>query len=68
MDFPNEHPDRSVSEVAEEQFREHYLQPLGEDVRYVRLESGFRVKPALHANHVLSQICIDKISTAKIFL
>ena len=66
VDFPNEHPNSSVSEAVEEQFREHYLHPLGEDVRYVRLESGFRVKPGLHADHVLSQRCIGKIATAMI--
>jgi hypothetical protein len=45
VDYPNEHyPDSNVSEVAEKQFQEHYLCPLGDDVRYVRLESGFRVK------------------------
>jgi hypothetical protein len=44
MDYPNEYPDSNVSEVAEKQFQEHYLHPLGDDVRYVRLESEFRVK------------------------
>ena len=43
-DYPNEYSDGNVSQVAEKQFQEHYLHPLGEDVRYVRLESGFRVK------------------------
>jgi hypothetical protein len=43
-DDPDRYPDRSVSEVAEEIFREHYLYPLGDDVRYVRLGSGFRLK------------------------
>jgi hypothetical protein len=32
------------NEVAEKIFQEHYLRPIGNDVRYVRLESGFRVK------------------------
>ncbi|KAH9059237.1 GTP-binding protein [Lactarius vividus] len=31
-------PDDNVLEVAEILFQEHYLSPLGEDVRYVRLE------------------------------
>ena len=44
LDYANEYPDSNVSVVAEKQFQEHYLHPLGEDVRYVRLESGFRVK------------------------
>jgi hypothetical protein len=43
VDYPNEYPDSNVSEVVEKQFQEHYLHPLGDDVRYVRLESGFRV-------------------------
>ena len=43
LDYPNEHLDSNVSEVAEKQFQEHYLRPLGDDVRFVRLESGVRV-------------------------
>jgi hypothetical protein len=42
-DYPDEYLGRSVSEVAEEQFQEHYLHPLGGDVRYVRLESELEV-------------------------
>ena len=44
VDFPNDYPDSSVSEAAKRLFEEHYLHPLGDDVRYVQLESGFRVK------------------------
>ena len=45
VDYPDEYPpDSKVSEVAEEQFKEHYLGPLGDDVTFVRLESGFGVK------------------------
>ena len=44
MDYPDEYLDSNVSEVAEIKFQEHYLCPLGDDVRYVRLESGFRVQ------------------------
>ena len=44
LDYASEYPDSNVSVVAETQFQEHYLHPLGDDVRYVRLESGFRVK------------------------
>ena len=45
LDYPDEYPaDSTVSEVAEKQFQEHYLRPLGDDVRFVRLESGFRVE------------------------
>jgi hypothetical protein len=39
-DYPNEYPDRDLSEAAEKQFQEHYLCPLGDDVRFVQLESG----------------------------
>ncbi|KAF8273967.1 hypothetical protein EI94DRAFT_975228 [Lactarius quietus] len=39
VDYPDEHPpDSSVSEVAESQFQEHYLRPLGDDVRFVRVQ------------------------------
>ena len=43
-DYPNDYPDTNVSEVMEKQFQEHYLHPLGDDVKFVRLESGFRAK------------------------
>jgi hypothetical protein len=43
LDDPNNYPDRSVSEVAEEQFHKYYLHPLGEDVGYVCLESELQV-------------------------
>ena len=42
VDFPSGYPDSNVFEVAEKQFQEHYLHPLGDDVRFVRLESRFR--------------------------
>ena len=32
-----------VLEEAKKRFEKHYLDPLGKDVRYVRLESGFRI-------------------------
>ena len=44
LDYPNKYPDSNVSEVAEKRFQEHYLHPLGDGVRYVRLERGLRVK------------------------
>ena len=43
MDDPDQYQERSVSEVAEEQFQEHYLRPLGDNVGYVRLESELHV-------------------------
>ena len=54
LDFPNEYPDSSVSKVAEKRFQEHYLRPLGDDIRYVRLESGFRVK---YQGYILMLLC-----------
>ena len=42
-------PGDIVSAVAEKQFQEHYLQPLGDSVRYVQLESEFRVNSRCHA-------------------
>ena len=44
VDFPSDYADSKVSEAAKRQFEEHYLHPLGDDDRYVQLESGFRVK------------------------
>jgi hypothetical protein len=41
VDYPNEYPDNNVSEVVEKQFQEHYLHPLGDGVRFVRLASEF---------------------------
>ena len=38
-DYPDKYLDSNASQVAEKQFQEYYLRPLGEDVRYVRLES-----------------------------
>ena len=38
-DYPDTYPESNVSQVVENQFQEYYLRPLGEDVRYVRLES-----------------------------
>ena len=43
-DYPHLYPDSNVSEVAEKLFLEHYLRPLGDDTRYVRLKSGFSAK------------------------
>jgi hypothetical protein len=47
-------PDDTTSEVAEKQFQGHYLRPLSDDVRYVRLESEFRVK---FLGYVVRQKC-----------
>ena len=45
VDYPDEYQDNNVlSEVVEKQFQDHYLSPLGDGVRFVRLQSGFGVK------------------------
>ena len=38
-DDPDKYLNRSVSEVAEELFQEHYVYPLGDNASYVWLES-----------------------------
>ena len=69
LDYPNEYPDGNVSEVAEKRFQEHYLYPLGDNIGYVLLESGFRLKlmPGLRAD-VAPQKCTCKIGAATILL
>jgi hypothetical protein len=42
-DDPDQYPDVDVSQIVEKRFQDHYLRLLGDDVRYVRLESGFGV-------------------------
>ena len=42
-DDPDKYLNKGASEVAKELFQEHYLHPLGDDVRYVQLESEFCV-------------------------
>ncbi|KAF8263471.1 hypothetical protein EI94DRAFT_1807146 [Lactarius quietus] len=37
-DYPDIYPDRNGDQVAEELFQDRYLRPLGDNVRYVRLE------------------------------
>ena len=62
VDYPDEHPpDSKVSEVAEEQFREHYLHPLGNGVRFVQLKSGFGVKCQGHK--LTPQCCSTEMHT-----
>ena len=43
LDNPDLYPNRSASEVAKEQFQQHYVHPLGDDVKYVQLESELQV-------------------------
>ena len=50
-DDPAKYSNRSVSEVAEELFQEHYLCPLGDGIRYVRLESELQLASYLPRSH-----------------
>jgi hypothetical protein len=43
LDDPEDYPDRSALEVAEQVFQEDYLRPLGDDIGYVRLGSEWQV-------------------------
>ncbi|KAN0137575.1 hypothetical protein V8E53_004626, partial [Lactarius tabidus] len=38
LDDPDKFPDGNVAQIAEKRFQDHYLGPLGDSVRYVRLE------------------------------
>ena len=58
-------PGDIVSAVAEKQFQEHYLQPLGDSVSYVQLESEFRVNSrCYYVLNILWQRCTDISITA----
>ena len=50
LDDPDKFSDRSVSEVANEQFQENYVHPLGDAAVYVRLESEWQV---IYQGHML---------------
>ena len=53
LDDPDKYPGE-VSEEAEKRFQEHYLRPLGNDARYVRLEREVPTyMPDLHVNDLL---------------
>ena len=57
----------SVSEEAEKRFQEHYLRPLGNDARYVRLESGVQTYIlGLHADALIWQTWTWKIAAAMV--
>ena len=57
FDYPEDYPDSDVSEAAKKQFREHYLDPLGDNVKYVRLESRFRV---IYKDYIL-MLCVTEM-------
>ena len=54
-DYPDKYLGSNVSQVAEKQFQEYYLGPLGDDVRYVRLES--MLLEAMCQCHKLTLLC-----------
>ncbi|KAF8258801.1 hypothetical protein EI94DRAFT_1753412 [Lactarius quietus] len=43
-DYPDKYPDSNAYQVAEKIFQDHYLRPLGNDAKYVRLESESSVR------------------------
>ena len=54
LDDPDLYSGRSVSEVAKEQFQEHYVHPLGDDIRYVQLESELQANlPRSHVDAMM---------------
>jgi hypothetical protein len=62
LDDPDKYPG-SVSEESAKRFQEHYLRPLGNGARYVRLESGFITHiPGLHANDLVARNAYERES------
>jgi hypothetical protein len=57
-DDPATYSNRSVSEVADELFQKHYLCPLGDNVRYVRLESELQSISQGHIVDVIWKKCM----------
>ncbi|KAF8267228.1 hypothetical protein EI94DRAFT_1731050 [Lactarius quietus] len=43
-DYPDKYPDSNGNEVAEKLFQDHHVRPLGNNAKYVRLESESRVR------------------------
>jgi len=52
-DYPSEYPNSNGSEVAEKLFQELYLHPLGDDIRYVRLEKMH--KENMRCDHLIEE-------------
>jgi len=57
FDYPNEYPDSNVAEVAEKQFQEHYMHPLGDDIKFVQLKR-------MHMQNSRCDDLIEKTATA----
>ena len=49
-DYPNKYRDTNVSHVVEKHFLKYYVHPLGDNARYVRLESTLLKLFSLWAN------------------
>jgi hypothetical protein len=70
-DDPNQNSDSNVSQVVEERFQEHYLRPLGDDIKYVRLESMLGAiceSDLVLTCNIPRQKCTGKIATATVLL
>ncbi|KAN0131264.1 hypothetical protein V8E53_010968 [Lactarius tabidus] len=57
LDDPDRYRDSNVSQVAEKQFQEYYLRPLGNGVRYVRLQK-------MHMKDSCCDSLVEKTATA----
>ncbi|KAN0134443.1 hypothetical protein V8E53_007589, partial [Lactarius tabidus] len=68
LDYPDEYLDGNVSEAAEKLFQEHYLDPLGDDVKYVQLQKMHKERG--HCNDLLEKTAtaLDKDTVALMLL
>ena len=68
-DYPDRYAHGDVSKVAEKRFQEHYLDPLGDIVGYVRLNGRFKVKCQVYMLMLSRrQECTFEIGAAMILL
>ncbi|KAN0134473.1 hypothetical protein V8E53_007619 [Lactarius tabidus] len=68
LDYPDEYPDGNVTDAAGKLFREHYLDPLGDDVKYVQLQKIHRQRG--HCGDLLEKTAtaLDKDTVALMLL
>ncbi|KAN0132317.1 hypothetical protein V8E53_009743 [Lactarius tabidus] len=68
LDYPDEYPDGNVTDAAGKLFREHYLDPLGNDVKYVQLQKMHRQRG--HCGDLLEKTAtaLDKDTVALMLL
>ncbi|KAF8265077.1 hypothetical protein EI94DRAFT_1787666 [Lactarius quietus] len=52
-DHPDKYPDSNACDVAERIFQDHYLHPIGDDARYVRL-SKMHIRGS-HCNELIEK-------------